>query len=214
MGKKIEKVIDGSVVVAMLAAVLAAGTVLIRGSATDATPSGDGERVRAWEQYSEGGRRTGPPDAAITIVEFGDYRCAACQTAEDHFSAVRRKFSDVAFVYRHFPIPVHEFSTEAAVAAECAGEQGLFWPMHEELYNMETVALDSFPQAAQRVGVKSLSDFRACLSSEEPRARIEADRVLARQLGVRGTPTFLVNDRKYLGFRDSLALEEILAEAR
>lgn len=206
-----DRVLDAAVMTAAAGAVIAASLVLTKEGGAGAT---EGVQVRAWHQYAEEGQRMGPAAPAVTIVEFGDYECAACKVSEKHFDAARRRNPDIAFVYRHYPLPNHEFAYGAAQAAECAAEQGMFWEMHAGLYRAESLEFDVLEQLAVEIGVPDIRVFGECAVDGRTGPRIELDRQAARQLGVPGTPTFLVNGRRFLGLRDSLALDEIIAEAR
>src|SRR3954463_9087104 len=78
----------------------------------------------------------GPEKPSVTMVEYGDFECPFCgraHVAVQH--ALRRLGRDVRFVYRHFPlVQLHPHALAAAEAAEAAGAQGKFWPMHDLLF--------------------------------------------------------------------------------
>src|SRR5438093_1453862 len=86
----------------------------------------------------------GPEDAAITIVEFSDFQCPHCAEAFPELRKLLRSRSDVRLVFRHYPldsscntslpVPLHPNACLAAIAAECAGDQGRFWEYHDVLF--------------------------------------------------------------------------------
>src|SRR3954470_217846 len=78
----------------------------------------------------------GPHDAALTLVEYGDFECPNCKQAAPAIKLLLERFGgSVRFVYRHFPLEeVHPHALLAAEAAEAAGGQGKFWQMHDELF--------------------------------------------------------------------------------
>ena len=78
----------------------------------------------------------GPADAPVTVVEYGDLECPNCKQAAPAVKLLLRRFTGrIRFVYRHFPLEeVHPHAISAAEAAECAGAQGRFWPMHDLLF--------------------------------------------------------------------------------
>src|ERR1700716_1179520 len=78
----------------------------------------------------------GDPNAPATLVEYGDYECSHCGAAYPVVLRVQQHFgNDLCFVYRHFPLTeVHPHAEPAAEAAEAAGAQGKFWPMHDLLF--------------------------------------------------------------------------------
>lgn len=73
--------------------------------------------------------------ARVTLLEYGDFECPFCQAAHPVVEEVRRRLRDqLRFVYRHFPLAnVHPHAEAAAEAAEAAGAQGRFWPMHDRI---------------------------------------------------------------------------------
>jgi len=79
----------------------------------------------------------GPPDAWVTIVEFSDFQCPFCRGAEPTIEAVLAAYpTDVRLVYKEFPLTgLHDRALPAALAADCAGQQAQFWPMHDLLFN-------------------------------------------------------------------------------
>ncbi|MDX6422977.1 MAG: hypothetical protein QOI67_448, partial [Gaiellaceae bacterium] len=74
----------------------------------------------------------GPPSAAVTLVEYGDYECPYCGAAYPIVKDLQARMGDrLRFVFRNFPISTsHPHAERAAEAAEAAGAQGSFWEMH------------------------------------------------------------------------------------
>ncbi len=85
----------------------------------------------------------GPPDAAVTLVEYGDYECPHCGRAYPIVKEVQKQMGRrLRFVYRNFPLrDSHPYAQHAAEAAEAAGAQGKFWEMHDRLFERQ-FALD------------------------------------------------------------------------
>ncbi|WP_425155420.1 DsbA family protein [Candidatus Palauibacter sp.] len=169
--------------------------------------------------YATAGHRLGPTNAVVTIVEFGDYQCRYCREAEAHIAAIRREFADdVTLVFRHFPLRLESASYTAARAAECAGEQGAFWPYHERLFESRDWQVGDTVEALRNLGVDvGIADpvqFEVCLGSQAPVAAITADLEAAAALGVIGTPASLVNGRLSLGVLDSLAFFDAYRDVR
>jgi protein-disulfide isomerase len=137
----------------------------------------------------------GRADAPLAIIEFSDYECPFCaQFHSKTFPLIRASHIDsgkALFALRHLPLERHRFALEAAKAAECAFRQGRFWPFHEELFRLP-LALDplSLRSKAAAVGVESAA-FESCWTSDI-QGRIERDIELAREIGVRSTPSFLI----------------------
>ena len=85
----------------------------------------------------------GPADAWVTIVEFADFQCPFCaREAPVLEDALAPYGADVRLVFKHFPLAsIHPYAQHAALAAECAGEQGMFWQMHDLLLAAGTLIL-------------------------------------------------------------------------
>jgi protein-disulfide isomerase len=94
----------------------------------------------------------------------------------------------------HYPLNGHAFAEPAARAAECAGEQGRFEPMHNSLFvGSRQLRLKPWREFAAEAGVADLAAFESCVESKSPVPRIVDGAKLADDLGVRGTPTLIVN---------------------
>lgn len=155
-----------------------------------------------WESLTDRGHRKGPDDALVTIVEFADFQCPYCARAESEIEALMRAYPDnVALVYRHFPLTkVHPHAKQAAIAAECAGDQGHFWEMTRELYSaQDSIGIVQWSWFAERINILNMDDFVACVENERFGGRIQEDIRAAKGLGANGTPTFVVNGKMFSG---------------
>jgi protein-disulfide isomerase/uncharacterized membrane protein len=169
----------------------------------------------------DAGRNTrGSADAPVTIVEFSDFECGHCAAFHQSLDEVlHRMGSSVRVDFRHFPLdsacnpkvttPVHPSACLAAVAAECAGEQGKFWQYHNLLFaNQQELGREFLIQYATRLGM-DVARFKDCLGSAAAQARVRDDATEGARLGIDSTPTVFINGRKIKG-----ALEpELLANA-
>ena len=76
----------------------------------------------------------GPVDAAVTVVEYGDYECPYCAAARPVLAALVEE-GQVRLVFRNFPLAtIHPYALTASLAAEAAAARGLFWEMHDQLF--------------------------------------------------------------------------------
>jgi len=155
----------------------------------------------------------GPENAKIVLVEFADYQCPYCVRAASTVKQLLDLYpSDLKLVFKHLPLSFHARAMPAAVALECASEQGHFWPMHEKLFasgaSLEDSALRTY---ASEVGA-DLAAWDTCLTSAAPKARIQADRAEAAELGVTGTPTFFINGRRLVGAQPLAEFQKIVDE--
>lgn len=149
---------------------------------------------------SEGHPEIGPKDAPVTIVEFSDFQCPYCEKAEPILKEVREKYGDkVKLVYMDFPLGFHPHAMDAAMAGRCAGEQGKFWPMHDEMFKDQSkLSPDDLKNDAKKAGLDT-AKFDDCFKSGKYKPAIQADQAAGQKLGVDGTPAFFVNGRPLTG---------------
>lgn len=152
----------------------------------------------------------GHPEAAVTLVEYGDFECPYCGQAED---VVRELLAaagdDLRYVWRHLPLnDVHVHAELAAEAAEAAAAQGAFWEMHDRLLaHQDQLTRPDLVRHAAELGL-DVERFDADLRSYAHAERIALDVESADASGVSGTPTFFVNGRRHHGAYD---LDTLLA---
>ena len=154
---------------------------------------------------------SGPIDAPVTLLEFGDYECPYCRRAHRGILRVRdeRVPGQLRYAFRHLPNRrVHEHAQLAAEAAEAAGAQGKFWQMHEHLFTREgPLDRDSLMREAGQLGL-DVARFARELDDHTHAARIEEDIASAVESNASATPTFFVDGRRYDGPWDQEALLE------
>lgn len=144
---------------------------------------------------------TGDPQSQVTFVEFGDLQCPACVASFPTVEQLRNVFGDrVRFVFREYPLEsIHIYALGAAEAAECAAQQGRFWPMLDRMYESKGQLDDaSLQRYATEVGV-DVAQWKQCLASDQALPTIRRDQQDALALGVRSTPTFFVGHRRIEG---------------
>ena len=138
----------------------------------------------------------GPADAPVTIVEFTDYDCPFCRRYyNETFPQIMERYGDqIRYVMRHFPlVSMHPEAAKAAEAAECAGEDGLFWEFHDVIMEgVPSLAVEDLKQYAAEIGVNN-STFDRCLDDGAKNAMVQLDLRDGYMHGVRGTPAFFVN---------------------
>jgi protein-disulfide isomerase len=157
----------------------------------------------------------GRPDAPIQLVEYGDYECPFCARAHLIVNAVRSKNDDLLFAFRNFPLSqVHPHALRAAQAAEAAGLQGRFWPMHDLLFENQQFLEDGHLfRYAGLVGC-NLDQFAEDIDSEEVAEKVRSDFLSGARSGVNGTPTFFINGERYDGSWEPEVLLSVLQERR
>lgn len=142
----------------------------------------------------------GDPDAPVTLLEYGDYECPYCAAAAPVLrQLVEESGGGVRLVFRNFPIADrHPYALTAALAAEAAGAQGAFWPMHELLFARQDRLDDAALRAyAEELGVDG---DRVVGEAAQPFGdKVEADFAAALAAGVGGTPTVFIDGRLWSG---------------
>jgi protein-disulfide isomerase len=156
----------------------------------------------------------GDRDAAVTLLEYGDYECPYCAAAAP---VLRQVVEDsgglVRLVFRNFPIAdVHPFALTAALAAEAAGAQGAFWSMHELLFDRQDRLDDAALRAyAQELGLDS--DLVVGEAAQVFGDKVEADFAAGLAAGVGGTPTVFIDGQLWTGRVEAGALRRAIGSA-
>lgn len=146
----------------------------------------------------------GNPDASVTIVEYADFQCPACANFSLYLNALLEAYpTSIKVVFRHLPLPsIHERAYISSMAAEAAGAQGLFWEMHDLLYQTQGewsgFTEEEFVSWAITVAESlelDVEQFEADLLDEDTRAALEETTIERLDLGVNYTPFVVINDR-------------------
>ncbi|MDH4121715.1 MAG: DsbA family protein [Deltaproteobacteria bacterium] len=147
----------------------------------------------------KGAASRGPQNARVVLVEFSDFQCPFCLRVQPTLTALlNNNPKTVRLEYRHMPLDnLHDEARRAAQATECAGEQGVFWAYHDQLYQSPRDLNDQKLMAlAEKSGVKDRKAFSTCLNSGRYAKRVAEDEKAAASLGITGTPGFLVAREK------------------
>lgn len=165
------------------------------------------------------GYTMGSESASIEITEYSDFECPYCAAfATVQMPVVRDQLvatGKVRWRYRDFPLSSHTYSRIAALSGQCAGEQGKFWDMHDQLFgHHEWAQVDKDPSAVFRgfataIGL-DLTRYDACMSSRRYAGRIQASYQEGEARGIRGTPAFFVDGRPYEGRATSDAFKALV----
>jgi Na+/H+ antiporter NhaA len=157
----------------------------------------------------------GRADAAVTLLEYGDYECPYCGRAEEVVRQLLADFEDdLGYVWRNLPLTdVHPHAQLAAEAAEAAASQGAFWPMHDLLItHQDTLEVGDLERYADQLGL-DLGRFSDDLRERTHTPRIATDVDSADLSGVTGTPSFFVNGRRHDGGYDLTTLSGLVRQA-
>lgn len=130
--------------------------------------------------------------APVQLIVYSDFECPYCAAFSDTLKRAREEFGGkLAVAFRHFPLtPIHYNSLTAAIASECAGEQGKFWEMHDRLFknNMEDKFFpEEFKKDAQEIGLNA-AKFNECLDKKEFKDKVLGQMAEGQNAGITGTP--------------------------
>ncbi len=145
----------------------------------------------------------GSPDAPVVIQLWEDFLCPACQTfsrtVKPQLVEEYVKTGKVRLEFNHFPLQQHApGSFLTALAAECAADQNLFWPYHDKAFQVISVeqqrgaTFEKLTEFARTVGLNE-QEFQACMTAQRHQSTINASLARASQLGLRFTPSVIVN---------------------
>lgn len=156
----------------------------------------------------------------ITLVEFSDFQCPACQAVQQPLKQILSKYEGkVTFVYRHFPlITIHKNAQIAALASEAAHAQGKFWEWHDLLFEKQTEwgSADDPTQDFMAYAVLLEMDtekFIADMESQEAKDAVSLDLLFTTQNRLTGTPTFFLNGSKIEFNQIEARLAELTSQA-
>jgi protein-disulfide isomerase len=157
----------------------------------------------------------GPEDAALTLIEYGDFQCPYCARAHAALVELADEMQGIRLVFRHLPLSdLHPLAELAAEAAEAAGSQGKFWDMHDVLFEQQREVMDEQDLAELAESLElDIGRFRADVKERRHRARVQRDLERAHHDGASGTPSFYINGVRYQGDSDRDSLEQALSEA-
>lgn len=155
----------------------------------------------------------GPADAPVVMIEFSDFNCPYCgRFARETLPLLRENYAGrIRFVYRDFPI-LGDSSLQAAIAAECADDQGAFWDFHDLLFeNQGSFNQEMFVQFGEALKL-DIEQFTACQNDPATRDEIGGDFAVGQRLSVGGTPTFFINGRRVVGAQPYEVFQGVIDE--
>jgi protein-disulfide isomerase len=172
----------------------------------------------AYTFTNEGSPTLGPAEAPVTLTLFTDFECTYCARLAPVLHAVHQAYPDkVRIVFKNFPLRMHRFAVQAALAALAAHEQGQFWPFHDRLFeNYNRLNPPKIDEIREALGLDA-ERFKARMDDPALMDLIRRDYQEGSAAGVNGTPAIYINGKKYRGqrslegFRE--AIEALLAES-
>ncbi len=184
------------------------------GASTSGSGGANVDREGTYDVATSDDPSLGPANAKVTIVEFGDFECPFCKQSFPIIRTLMQEFKDDArLVYRDFPLEtIHPKARFAALAGYCAEEQGLFWPLHDKLFqNQEDLSQAAIAGYANQIGADARA-FTACISSQAAQDEVNQDIAAGQAAGVLGTPTWFINGIRVAGVIPEDVFRQIIIE--
>jgi len=156
----------------------------------------------------------GDKDAPVTIIEFSDYECPFCaRFYSQTYLQIKSQYIDtgkVKLVFRDFPLSFHRQAQKAAEAAECAGDQGRYYDMHDKLFEEGVKGgVPTFRSYAKDLGLDT-EEFNKCLDSGKHASEVRKDMADGSAAGIRGTPGFIINGQVVSGAQPFNVFKQII----
>jgi protein-disulfide isomerase len=167
----------------------------------------------------------GEATATVTIIEFGDYQCPLCRLFwKDVEPRLKKDYIDtgkVRLVFRDFPIvDIHPEALVAAMAAQCAADQGKYWQYHDKVFREQDNRGDDVIRfkvadlkkwgADIRLDTKA---FNECVDSARYKDEVSKDYADGIAVGIQGTPMFFINGRVVPGAQPYPVFKRVIDEA-
>lgn len=150
----------------------------------------------------------GALDAPITIVEFSDFECPFCQRVNPTIDALLKRYAGkLKVAYKHLPLEFHANAVSSALASIAANQQGKFWEFHDKIFeNQQNLNEETYLKIAKELGL-DMDKFKADMASDEAKEKLALDTKQAKDMGIGGTPHFLING---VGVSGALPEEEFV----
>lgn len=176
-------------------------------------PTAVGAPVRSEITVTDSDHIRGSKNAPVMLVVYSDFQCPFCGRHNSTMQNIAQKYGDkVAWVHRHFPLSFHENAFPAAMASECAAEQGKFWEFADKLFASQQNLNDGqYGIFAADLGLDA-NKFSSCYTSNKYRDKVNADMQSGKDNGVEGTPATFVNGSLVSGAVPQGELEKIIDE--
>lgn len=197
-----------------LRAVKAELSALQAAAAAVPTPIPQQDKVIRYEIAVDDEPGYGPVDAPIVIVEFSDYECPFCRKWHvETWSQIEAKYSgQVRLVYRDFPLyGMHANAADAALAANCAGDQGKYWEFHNQLFIVDNPYSRSVYETIAGALALDMDAFHTCFDTGKYTDEIKEDYRFASELGVTSTPTFFINGLAVVGAQPFEVFDQLIS---
>lgn len=158
--------------------------------------------VEGVDKIGENDYYLGLLDAPVQMIVYSDLDDIFSAEYNSILKKVKEEFGDrVVIAFRHFPLRVNNFSFDAGLAVECAGDQGVFWNMQEKIFEAKiknNLNVEKLKSIAKELDLDE-GGFEKCFSSQKYKQKIELQEMSGRKYGVIGAPATFINGHIYQG---------------
>jgi protein-disulfide isomerase len=174
------------------------------------------ENVKKYEDFlynSDVSPSTGNPKADVTIVEFFDYNCGYCKHALPVVQQLLKEDTNLRFVFKDMPIlsPTSQLAAQWALAAQ---RQGKYFEFYQEMLSSKSgVSEASLSSAAEKVGL-DMDKLKKDIDDPKIKETIANNLKAAQDMGIRGTPGFIINGRVIGGYLELDGMKQVIEEVR
>ncbi len=198
------KALEMSVIGLSALVLIGAGVVVVKSriapTRSEAAESPEFQRaVEDVEALHSFGHATGPAVANHTVVVFSDFECPACRAFSFVIDTLRERYPDLRVIERHWPLTsLHPFAFKAALAAECATDVGAYKEVRRALFARPAlIEAEEWGLLGRVAAVNDTARFASCVRSERLKANVQRDADFAAKHGFLGTPTVLLDGRRF-----------------
>ena len=184
--------------------------------AAQPTPSIPSARATDMKTLADDDPFLGNEDALVTIIEFSDYECPFCERFyRQTLPSIKSTYIEtgkVKFVYRDFPLGFHSQAEPAAIAANCAGEQGKYFQFHDKIFDNGGAGGKSnadYKKWAQEIGL-DVPKWEKCTNDPAQKQEIQKDISDGSAAGISGTPGFIINGKLVSGAQPFSVFQQII----
>jgi protein-disulfide isomerase len=170
-------------------------------SSTNRTTATTSDDLSVANLVKQGSPIKGKPTAPVTLIEFGDFQCEFCarfaKVTEPDINSTYIQTGKANMVFKHF-VTHGEDSVTAAIASQCANEQGQFWNFYKTVYenqgpeNSGWASTESMKKFASQLPGLDKQKFDSCIDSQKYKSLVDNDMSLGVSLGMQGTPSFII----------------------
>ena len=170
--------------------------------------------VENWKNLLNGGQLIGEKNAPVKIIEFTDYQCPYCKIMRENLETIMNRYKDkISLIVYNFPVKSHVYAYKLAVAGLCAAKQNKFDIFYKIIFKYQKEFNNlNINNITQLIGLKDSTSFINCVKDREIYRIVDNEIEEGRNIGIKGTPTIIINGKMFVGSRTVTQLDNIINE--